>query len=126
MNRARIGVAALAAALALALSVTATLRQAEPVEAAGIALDELTAGLSQPLGVVSPGDGTGRLFIVEKGGTIRIWDGTALLATPFLDISGLITEAGAPGARIPPLVRGKRLLLRRVHRCGRFCCRCAV
>lgn len=68
----------------------------ERAEAAGIALDQLATGLSQPLGIVNAGDGSDRLFIVEKGGLIRIWDGNALLGTPFLDVSGIITDpAGA-------------------------------
>jgi glucose/arabinose dehydrogenase len=44
------------------------------------------SGLSAPLGIVDPGDGSGRLFIVEQTGTIRIWRNGALVATPFLTI----------------------------------------
>src|SRR5262245_36651220 len=43
-------------------------------------------GLSSPLAIVDAGDGSGRLFIVEQGGQIRIWKNGALLATPFLTI----------------------------------------
>src|ERR1700754_842150 len=53
----------------------------------------IASGLSNPVDIVSPKDGTNRLFIVQQRGTIRIWDGDQLLSTPFLDISGLL----APG-----------------------------
>ncbi len=44
------------------------------------------------------GDGTGRLFIVDKSGKIEIWDGgSTTLATPFLDISAKILSGGEQG-----------------------------
>ena len=55
-------------------------------------------GLSSPVELVSaPGDATGRLFIVEKAGTVRIWNGSNLLATPFLDISAIVLDNGERG-----------------------------
>src|SRR5688500_15990813 len=55
-------------------------------------------GLSSPIELVSaPGDATGRLFIVEKGGIIRIWNGSNLLPDPFLDISSLVADDGERG-----------------------------
>jgi glucose/arabinose dehydrogenase len=47
----------------------------------------LTSGLSSPVGVYSAYDGTGRLFILQQTGQIRVWDGDELLSTPFLDLS---------------------------------------
>ena len=50
-------------------------------------------GLSSPIELVSaPGDATGRFFIVEKGGKVKIWNGSNLLATPFIDISALVSN----------------------------------
>jgi glucose/arabinose dehydrogenase len=50
-------------------------------------------GLNSPMEVhTAPGDATNRLFIVEKAGVIRIWNGTSLLGTPFLDISSLVVD----------------------------------
>ena len=44
----------------------------------------------------APGD-TSRLFIVEKTGAIRILKGGAVLAQPFLDISGQVSRGGEQG-----------------------------
>ncbi|MBL7738785.1 MAG: PQQ-dependent sugar dehydrogenase [Chitinophagaceae bacterium] len=53
----------------------------------------ITSGLSLPMEVVTaPGDVSGRLFIVQKSGTILIWNGTSLLASPFLDISAISVD----------------------------------
>ena len=53
---------------------------------------QITGGLSSPLGVTHVGDGTNRLFIVEQCGRIRIWNGSALLAAPFLNIGATGTD----------------------------------
>jgi glucose/arabinose dehydrogenase len=65
----------------------------------GLALDtiELAGGLVQPVDVADPGDGSGRLFLVQQTGQIRIWNGVALEATPFLDLSGEVTCCGERG-----------------------------
>ncbi len=55
------------------------------------------SGLSSPVDITNPGDGTPRLFIVQQGGTIRVFDGTSLLSTPFLDIHTIITSGGERG-----------------------------
>jgi hypothetical protein len=79
------------AGLALSLSP----QRSRPAEAAGVALVELADGLEQPLGITHAGDGSGRLFVVEQVGTIRIYTGGALLDDPFLDVSALITTPAA-------------------------------
>lgn len=57
----------------------------------------ITSGLSSPVDITNAGDGTGRLFIVQQSGQIRIHDGTSLLPTPFLNISTIITTGGERG-----------------------------
>lgn len=52
-----------------------------------IELEPLATGLTAPLGVTHAGDGSGRLFITEQTGQIRIVQDGELLPTPFLDIS---------------------------------------
>ena len=54
-----------------------------------ISLQQLTASLAAPTSITHAGDG--RLFITEQAGTIRIWDGTQLLATPFLTVSPIVS-----------------------------------
>jgi glucose/arabinose dehydrogenase len=44
-----------------------------------------------------PNDGTNRLFVVEQGGKIRIIQNSAILAQPYLDISGKVTTGGEMG-----------------------------
>jgi len=53
--------------------------------------------LNNPLTVRHAGDGSGRLFIIEQAGTIRIYNGTLVLATPFLDISAKVSSGGERG-----------------------------
>lgn len=51
---------------------------------AGVQLDPfITSGLEQPLAVRSPHDGSGRLFVVERGGAIRVVVGGSLRPTPY-------------------------------------------
>lgn len=44
-------------------------------------------GLANPVHVTHAGDGSGRLFVSEKGGRIRVIKDGVLLSEPFLDIS---------------------------------------
>ena len=70
-----------------------------PAGAQGLALDtlEVVGGLQQPVDLADPGDGSGRQFLVQQTGAIRIWNGTALEATPFLDLSAEVTCCGERG-----------------------------
>ena len=54
----------------------------------------VASGLSSPIGMVNAGDSSGRLFVNERGGLIRVIDASGTLrAAPFVDLSGRI-EAG--------------------------------
>ncbi len=57
----------------------------------------ISSGLSAPVDIANAGDGSNRLFIVEQGGRIKIYNGTNLLPTPFLNISAIITTGGERG-----------------------------
>lgn len=63
----------------------------------GVSLTEVATGLSQPLLVTHAGDGSGRLFIVEQTGTVRVFRDGRLLADPFLDITNLVLSGGERG-----------------------------
>ena len=54
----------------------------------------IASGLSNPLFVTHAGDGTNRLFMVERTGKIRIYKNGALNAQPFLDLSDSINITG--------------------------------
>ena len=70
-----------------------------PAGAQGLALDtvEVVDGLVLPVDVADSGDGSGRLFLVQQTGQIRVWNGTALEATPFLDLTAKVTCCGEAG-----------------------------
>ncbi len=55
-----------------------------------VRLEQVASGLAAPVQAKSPNDGTGRLFIVDQTGTIRILQNGSLLPTPFLNITALL------------------------------------
>jgi glucose/arabinose dehydrogenase len=57
---------------------------------------KVTGSLSSPLGVTNAGDGSGRLFVVQQGGRVRIVKGGKITGT-FLDITSKITSGGERG-----------------------------
>lgn len=62
-----------------------------------ISLARITSGLSSPTQITNAGDGTGRLFVVEKRGTIRVIEGGVLKAGYFMDIRSIVSETGERG-----------------------------
>jgi len=56
----------------------------------------ITAGLSSPIDLQAP-PGDSRLFIAERPGRIRVVQGGALQATPFLDIANRVYTQGEAG-----------------------------
>jgi glucose/arabinose dehydrogenase len=54
-------------------------------------------GFDLPVHVTHAGDGSGRLFVVEQPGRIRLVSGGGVAATPFLDISDRVTCCGERG-----------------------------
>ncbi|HET7768423.1 MAG TPA: PQQ-dependent sugar dehydrogenase, partial [Chloroflexota bacterium] len=59
-------------------------------------LDRAWTGLSGPLGLVNAGDGSGRLFVVEKRGTIRvIRNGQVVTNSFYLDIRDRVNASGS-------------------------------
>lgn len=80
-----------------ALAQTAAPPVARPqgglVKNPAIELVQVAAGLNDPVGVVSPSDGSGRLFVLERPGVVRVIENGELLAEPFLDISDDVLSA---------------------------------
>ncbi len=59
-------------------------------------LQRVASDLAFPLYLTSP-PGDTRLFVVEKGGRIRIIEGDSVLAKPFLDLSAEVSGGGEQG-----------------------------
>jgi glucose/arabinose dehydrogenase len=60
-----------------------------------LTLVPFVSGLIQPLLVTHGGDGSNRLYVVEKMGRVRLVVGGVLQATPFLDISSIVKSDGS-------------------------------
>lgn len=69
---------------------------------AALPLDQLTvtttlvaSGLQRPTAIAAPNDGSGRLFVTEKHGTVRSYHpSTGLAAAPVLDIRDRVNNSG--------------------------------
>jgi glucose/arabinose dehydrogenase len=61
------------------------------------AVTSVVGGFQSPVDVVDAGDGSGRLFVVEQGGRIRVVKDGKLVDRPFLDISDRISSGGERG-----------------------------
>ncbi len=62
-------------------------------------------GLTQPVSITHAGDGSGRIFVVEQSGRIRIIRNGTLSSTPFLNLSSHVStggERGLLGLAFPP------------------------
>jgi glucose/arabinose dehydrogenase len=85
----RFAITALCAAAVLGL--TAGPVQAQQEEDPSVGLRQVADGLTSPVALIAPGDGSGRRFIVDQVGVIRILTrGGELLQEPFLDLRGRI------------------------------------
>ena len=77
---------------------------APPPTPGGVGLQEVAMGLNFPVYLTGP-PGDERLFIVEKGGAIRVVKGGTLLEPAFLDLSGQLAtrrEEGLLGLAFSP------------------------
>ena len=92
---------------------TATLEAATPPPAAGplpnpenVQWVEVVSGLHSPVAIANAGDGSGRLFIVEQRGAIRVVVDGKLQDQPFLDIQNHVganaSERGLLGLAFHP------------------------
>jgi glucose/arabinose dehydrogenase len=51
-------------------------------------------GLERPTGLADPGDGSGRLLILEQPGRIQVYQNGAILPQPFLDVTDRVGSTG--------------------------------
>jgi glucose/arabinose dehydrogenase len=86
-------------------SIMVTVTAAPPGGPVTVGLQEIATGLDFPLQLTSPPDDD-RLFIVQKGGAIRLLKGGTLLDAPFLDLTHEVLseggEQGLLGLAFPP------------------------
>ena len=92
--------------------------------AALVKLERVAGGLDSPLALeAAPGDRTGRLFIVERGGRIRILRGGRVEPEPFLDLRKRVSrnhdERGLLGLAFhPDFARNRRFYVNFTDRGG--------
>jgi uncharacterized protein (TIGR03437 family) len=68
-----------------------------PTLFAAIQLRTVATGLASPVYVTGARDGSGRLFIIEQAGRIRVLANNGLLPTAFLDIRSRVRSGGEMG-----------------------------
>lgn len=78
--------------LLAAIAVLGSLLATGPGRASGYALELVATGLTQPIHVTHAGDGSGRLFVVERAGVVKIVDEGVLLPQPYADISEIVGD----------------------------------
>ena len=66
-------------------------------ERVGLSLEPVVDQLDAPLAVTNAGDGSGRIFVLEQRGQIRVVQDGRLAADPFLDIGDRLTAGGERG-----------------------------
>lgn len=95
---------------------TERLASATALASGTLELQHVTSGLTAPLGIVNAGDGTDRLFILEKRGTVRVFTSGALQPGTFLDLRGAVGglttdgERGLLGLAFDPAFETSRVL----------------
>lgn len=114
----RLACAALLLAAAPALALADPPPAAPPDVAGKVQLELVTNESTEAVGLVAaPGDATGRLFVVEKRGLVRILRGKRFDPAPFLDVTGRVSlerrengERGLLGLVFHPSFRANRRL----------------
>lgn len=61
-------------------------------DASKFELEQVVGGFQYPLYVTHAGDGSGRLFVVEQSGRIWIVSNSEVLDSPFINLSGIVSQ----------------------------------
>lgn len=75
----------------------ASLASAQPVDLDLLSFDPIATGIVAPTSITHAGDGTGRLYIAQQTGQVLVWENGGIRATPFLDVSALISCCAEQG-----------------------------
>lgn len=81
----------------LVLLFLLTLGRGQGEAMAPIDLELVAGNLVQPVFITHAGDGSGRIFVVEKQGRIKIFADNGVFADAFVDVSGKILTDGEQG-----------------------------
>ncbi|UYQ65991.1 PQQ-dependent sugar dehydrogenase [Streptomyces peucetius] len=66
-----------------------------PLPSLSTTTTQVASGLRRPTAIAAPDDGTGRLFITEKPGTVRVYHpDTGLAGTALIDITPAVDQSG--------------------------------
>jgi uncharacterized protein (TIGR03437 family) len=95
----RRGTARFAPLLSLCIILFTLIRPlwAQPNVLSDLDFERVAGGIDSPIAITHAGDGSGRLFVTEQRGRIRILQGSQLLAAPFLDIRPRVSCCGEQG-----------------------------
>ncbi len=84
----------------------------DPLPPLKLILVKIAGGFTSPVGGAAPPDGSGRLFIIQQGGKMKVIDNGQVLPEPFLDLSRKIdglniaySEKGLLGVAFHPAYR---------------------
>jgi glucose/arabinose dehydrogenase len=80
---------------ALISALAVLLVPAPGASALSVRLEPVLQGLRQPLDVRAAPDGSGRLFVVEKAGIVRVGRDGQVMEQPFLDLRGIVGARGS-------------------------------
>ncbi len=68
-----------------------------PLSQLRLRLEPLWKGFTAPLYLTHAGDGSGRLFVLEQSGTIRVVRDGSVTSEPYIDVSKLLSSGGERG-----------------------------
>ena len=94
-DRARRGIMNLRTAIIVAFATLAL--GAEPGATQELRLTEVVRGLDRPVSVFAPADGSGRIYVVEQPGRVRLVVGGTVRSTPALDLTSRVSCCGERG-----------------------------
>ncbi len=69
--------------------------QPQALSSGQLTTQKVVSGLSSPLGVTNAGDGTGRMFVVERGGRVRVVQGKSIVSGSFIDARAKVSTSGS-------------------------------
>lgn len=76
-------------------ATTAPAFEPQALTSGQLTTQKVVSGFSSPLGVTNAGDGTGRLFVVERGGRVRVVQGKSIASGNFIDARAKVSTTGS-------------------------------